>query len=80
MHPFYLLADSYYTANSHAKAMPGIGNDPVFNPKSTMYNKDVVQEIDRWYNTTKSAGEMSPGEVPYGFQHEPLPGQWTVLN
>lgn len=41
-------ADIYYTAQDLVATLPGIGNDPVFNPKSSLYNKDIVMEIDKW--------------------------------
>ncbi|GFH16450.1 PKD_channel domain-containing protein, partial [Haematococcus lacustris] len=50
----------------------GIGSDPVFNPRSSLYNPQL--NASDWYNSSAGAGELSMTQVPYAFFHHPLPG------
>ena len=52
----------------------GVGNDPVFNPSSAIYNS-VLDPAD-WYNMTNGSGEFNLATgTPYGFFPSSLPGR-----
>lgn len=55
-------------------ALGGIGRDPLFSPKSSLYNPGVARRPDDYYNTSAGSPDVSPFGLPYAFQHEPLPG------
>ncbi|KXZ51178.1 hypothetical protein GPECTOR_13g665 [Gonium pectorale] len=48
----------------------GIGNDPVFNRHSDLFNSEM--DPGRYYNLTKGAPDLNSAGYPYGFFHEPL--------
>lgn len=42
----------------------GIGTDAAFNPRSTLYDAQLLPE--EYYNTSKGSGHISPAGMPYG--------------
>ncbi|PNH11248.1 hypothetical protein TSOC_001938, partial [Tetrabaena socialis] len=48
----------------------GIGNDPIFNRHSTLYESTI--EPANYYNMTEGSPDLTPGGLPYGFYHEAL--------
>ena len=47
--------------------MGGVGNDPVFNTLSSLYDAVLAKQPANWYNTSEAAGDVSPvSGLPYG--------------
>ncbi|GFH27228.1 PKD_channel domain-containing protein [Haematococcus lacustris] len=59
-------------ASSGLLDLGGFGTDPVFNPRSTLFN--AALDVADWYNTSADSPDMSPQGSPFAFFHQPVPG------
>ncbi|GFR52795.1 hypothetical protein Agub_g15415 [Astrephomene gubernaculifera] len=62
----------YSTTN--LQDLGGIGEDPVFDSGSPLYLPDVAGRPWTRYNFSEGNTEISSGDIPFGFNHYPMPG------
>ncbi|KAJ9529614.1 hypothetical protein QJQ45_014372 [Haematococcus lacustris] len=49
----------------------GMGLDPVFSPKATLYDVSLAPYPQLWYNVSAVKQSVDPNRMPYGFQYVP---------
>ena len=55
--------------------LDAFGDDPAFNPSSSLYNAEAAIREAAFYNTTPGSADVSASTgYPQVFQHVPLPG------
>ena len=62
-------------SSSSSSSSAAYGSDPVFNPRSALFDVDAASYPGDFYNISTASGELHPTGVPYGFFARPVPGQ-----